>query len=75
MVNLLINDCQHMQKGHVVTNMPLIFSRFYTLPTTQSGSHASATARSMLKYLLKPSLSYNLVSKIVIKLLIAITTG
>jgi len=39
------------QKGHVVTNMPHIFLLFYILPTTQSRSFASATAKSMLNYL------------------------
>jgi hypothetical protein len=40
-----------IQKGHVVTNMPYIFLLFYILLTTQSGNFASATAKSMLKYL------------------------
>jgi len=39
-----------IQKGHVVTNMPHIFL-FYILLTTQTGSFASANAKSMLKYL------------------------
>ncbi len=48
---LLIVIVKRIQKGHVVTNMPLIILWFYILLTTQPGSFASATAISMLKYL------------------------